>query len=218
MIATPVWPCHCYCWTGNKIFLSFVFSHAPCLCLSPASAKTIRLIVFQLVRCVADDARMCIGAVYRHEAFSINKNLSNFLLKTTLSAIASSSSLQSQKTLTLQTQFVCFGNKVTILEASDRVGGRVQTYRNEEDGWYAELGAMRIPDFHKWVNIIYLCLQTFDRWGQVHHTNLSHCHHFIRSGNAKIMTFCIINRWNLRWIWTFVDACRSCSCCHCLVT
>ncbi|XP_061566802.1 L-amino-acid oxidase-like [Cololabis saira] len=39
--------------------------------------------------------------------------------------------------------------KVTILEASGRVGGRVDTYRNEEEGWYAELGAMRIPSFHK---------------------------------------------------------------------
>ncbi|XP_042368701.1 L-amino-acid oxidase-like [Plectropomus leopardus] len=40
------------------------------------------------------------------------------------------------------------GHKVKILEASDRIGGRVETYRNEDEGWYAELGAMRIPSFH----------------------------------------------------------------------
>ncbi|KAG7479145.1 hypothetical protein JOB18_019147 [Solea senegalensis] len=41
------------------------------------------------------------------------------------------------------------GHKVTIIEASDRIGGRVETFRNRKEGWYAEVGAMRIPSFHK---------------------------------------------------------------------
>ncbi|KAI4800458.1 hypothetical protein KUCAC02_009686 [Chaenocephalus aceratus] len=41
------------------------------------------------------------------------------------------------------------GHQVTIVESSERIGGRVHTHRNEEEGWFAELGAMRIPSFHR---------------------------------------------------------------------
>uniref|UniRef100_A0A3P9NG00 Amine oxidase n=1 Tax=Poecilia reticulata TaxID=8081 RepID=A0A3P9NG00_POERE len=41
------------------------------------------------------------------------------------------------------------GHEVTIIEANNRVGGRVETYRNHQEGWQAEIGAMRIPDFHR---------------------------------------------------------------------
>jgi monoamine oxidase len=41
------------------------------------------------------------------------------------------------------------GHTVRVLEASTRVGGRIQTYRDLEDGWQAELGPMRVPKQHK---------------------------------------------------------------------
>ncbi|NXJ16192.1 OXLA oxidase, partial [Odontophorus gujanensis] len=43
------------------------------------------------------------------------------------------------------------GHKVTILETSNRVGGRINTYREEGQDWYVELGAMRLPSKHRLV-------------------------------------------------------------------
>lgn len=43
------------------------------------------------------------------------------------------------------------GHRVRIFEASGRPGGRIQTHRDLDDGWQAELGAMRIPWNHKFV-------------------------------------------------------------------
>src|SRR5262245_43314724 len=43
------------------------------------------------------------------------------------------------------------GHTVTILEAQTKAGGRVRTFReNLPDGFYAELGAARIPGDHEW--------------------------------------------------------------------
>jgi monoamine oxidase len=52
------------------------------------------------------------------------------------------------------------GHKVVVLEAQQRVGGRVRTLRESfTDGLYAEVGAMRIPRTHK------LTLAYIDKFG-----------------------------------------------------
>lgn len=39
--------------------------------------------------------------------------------------------------------------QVTILEADNRIGGRIFTYRDRKTGWIGELGAMRMPSSHR---------------------------------------------------------------------
>jgi monoamine oxidase len=55
--------------------------------------------------------------------------------------------------LTAALELALAGHTVKIYEASQRVGGRVETYREPELGWLSELGAMRLPlDVHPILN------------------------------------------------------------------
>ncbi len=77
------------------------------------------------------------------------------------------------------------GHSVEVIEASDRVGGRVFTYRFK-DGQYNELGAMRIPASHDYtrhyaVNICGLKLRPF----VTAHKNLK-CFYDIRDVKTRI--------------------------------
>ncbi|XP_054428186.1 L-amino-acid oxidase-like [Pteronotus mesoamericanus] len=57
------------------------------------------------------------------------------------------------------------GHHVSILEANDHIGGRVVTFRNEEEGWYCDLGPMRVLKsqrfFHTYVEKLGLKLNKF---------------------------------------------------------
>ncbi|WP_447034982.1 flavin monoamine oxidase family protein [Streptomyces sp. DSM 118878] len=53
--------------------------------------------------------------------------------------------------LVAATELEALGHRVTVLEGSERIGGRVYTHRfgTADDAPYAELGAMRIPSSHE---------------------------------------------------------------------
>ena len=43
--------------------------------------------------------------------------------------------------------------QVQILEASERIGGKVYTYVDDKNGWYGELGAVRFPSSDIFLNL-----------------------------------------------------------------
>ncbi len=68
--------------------------------------------------------------------------------------------------LTAAFELVKAGHRVLVLEAQERVGGRVLTSRGFPGGAYGELGATRIPDVHEqtlgYVDELGLTLEEFD--------------------------------------------------------
>ena len=92
-------------------------------------------------------------SIYCWELFLMFANFINFcialkIFQNYLIDIRSLTLIKSTFYITAAKLLKDVGHQVNILEASNRVGGRIYTYRNNEDKWQYEMGPMRIPKTH----------------------------------------------------------------------